>query len=265
MTADEKRLQCQAITKRGNRCKLYALPNEKVCHVHIKKPKTDNENNNGYRLNVNNVLPEKGIKGNIYVFTHAHMMSLAPSKKSYLHLADPTDNKWIDYNKTNVFNPTDKILIKVGYTRKRPENRVKEWRDQCGHSEYILLYPGCLVPIYNNDKKMILKLSKLFKAMSISKKTEHIVKTHTAREYSHLNNEHTCFVSSEAYQTEQKIHRILRQRYGSGKMFCEGCAKHKINAANQEITKIIGVHTEWFLVPRGEMGTIWDIIESQCV
>lgn len=300
MVALENRKQCIAITKKGQRCKLYALPREKVCHVHInQKQATSHDTVNskikstsqvttsnkleGYKLF--NSIPKKNKReshspdkklekrGNIYVFTYAHMMLTRPTQSQSLNLAEPTDNNWIDYNKVSPFNTSNEILIKVGYTSKKPETRIKEWREQCGHSEFILLYPGCLVPVYKNEKekRTMKKLEKMFKNLKIGSKSEKETLNeavmskgeHTRKRYKNLNQERTCFVSSSAYQSEQKIHKILRERYGSGKMYCEGCARHKNNDNNRMI-KTVSVHTEWFMIPRNEMGVIWDIIESQC-
>lgn len=309
MVALERRLQCQAITKKGTRCKFYALPGEKVCHVHIKIKNNQHENRNkthsqsvtaietsgrknaeskkikpvksGTQSNGNIRKEEKKAKpqiknfqspGNIYVFTYAHMMHTSPTQSPYLNLAAPNANNWIDFNQVSPFDTSDMILIKVGYTRKNPETRINEWREQCKHSDFILLYPGCLVPVYKRkrEKKAIVKLEALFKNLKISDNKKVSSKTfvmskgkHTGRKYKCLNNENTCFVSSDPYKSEQDIHKILREKYGSGKMYCEGCAKNK-SATDDRCKKSIGVHTEWFMVPRSEMEIIWDIIESQC-
>lgn len=289
MTVAE-RTQCASTTKKGARCKLYALPNEKVCHVHIKYqntktknaeiPKTNQTKRKGQKdeSNIKNFVYQKfsfkndvvdSKPGNIYVFTYAHMMHSTPTEKSYLHLAAPTSYKGIDYSDTKPFDTSDKILIKVGYTRKSPELRVNEWREQCGHSDFILLYPGCLVPTYDKKKKQkITVLSKLMSKLSLDSanriRDDHLTKLHTGRKYTGLNSTQTCFVSKNPYQVEQAIHRILRNKYGFGKMYCEGCSRHKIDG-NQNMTKILGIHTEWFLVPRNEMSFIWDIINEQCI
>lgn len=293
MTASPQRTQCSATTKKGNRCKLYALPGGKRCHIHVKRNEKQAEKevqaqkNNAVRvsgvlatkveakikLDVQNSKTATRTKndtlGNIYVFTYAHMMHSKPTTMPYLHLAEPTPNNWINYSKTSPFDPCDQILIKVGFTRKKPEVRIKEWREQCGHSEFILLYPGCLAPMYRSEpeKKSMKKLEKLFQSLKIGKSSKGGILTplsnRTHQNYSNLNAERTCFVSPTAYQSEQRIHKILRERYGSGKLFCEGCAKHKVLASNQ-LARTIGVHTEWFLVPRCEMKNVWLIIEGQC-
>lgn len=296
MVASANRKQCIAVTKKGTQCKLYALPGKKVCHVHIKtninlREQGKLETKDSAKSNTLTSLVLKNIRlqgkenysngssckpktefGNIYVFTYAHMMYAKPTQMKYLNLAEPTHNNRIDLKRVSLFDPSDKILIKVGFTRKRPELRIKEWREQCGHSEFILLYPGCLVPIYKeqSEKKKMKTLEKLFRDLKIrpkeSKDKKSIISEErsTGKKYKNLNQEATCFVSPKAYLSEQNIHKILREKYGSGKLFCEGCARHKINSKNQMV-KTIGVHTEWFLVPRNEMHVIWDIIESQCV
>lgn len=300
MTVQE-RTQCISLTKKGLQCKLYALPNEKVCHVHIKyqndtrnknnssvKTATSKQKNSNYNYN-NNLGKVKNYKyenyeknlseidekpGHIYVFTYAHMMYSTPTEKSYLHLAAPTNTRGIDYNRTTPFDTSDKILIKVGYTRKSPEIRVNEWREQCGHSEFILLYPGCLVPTYQNlenkKKQKITLLSKMMSKLSLSNNRKRnddkeilLNRQHTGRKYTGLNSTKTCFVSNNPYQVEQNIHRILRGRYGYGKMFCEGCSRQKIDS-NKNTVKTLGIHTEWFLIPRNEMGIVWEVINEQC-
>lgn len=284
MTVSPLRTQCLATTKKGNRCKLYALPGEKQCHVHVQHKQKQAQSQDKKLVRAPQVSATKvrakikvdvqhskpaNTSGNIYVFTYAHMMHAMPTTMPYLHLAEPTPNNWINYNKTSLFDPCHQILIKVGFTRKKPEVRIKEWREQCGHSEFILLYPGCLAPMYRNEpeRRSMKKLERLFQNLKIGKSSKGQVFTpasnHTHHKYSHLNDERTCFVSPTAYQSEQRIHKILRERYGSGKLYCEGCAKHKLLAPNQ-LARSIGVHTEWFLVPRCEMKNVWLIIESQC-
>lgn len=296
MTASSERIQCTARTKKGDRCKLYALSGEKVCHIHIKRRQTQERGQKqptstdkkfvkalhisltSDKSTANVERSEQRVKasdhvkqtpGNIYVFTYAHMMHTEPTKMPYLHMAEPTPNNWINYNKISLFDPCDQILIKVGFTRKRPEVRIKEWREQCGHSEFILLYPGCLVPMYNanSEKKSIIKLEKLFRNLKIGKESGKRALTkkddRTHKRYTNLNPEKTCFISTTPFQSEQKIHKILRERYGAGKLYCEGCAKHKMSS-DKKLASVVGVHTEWFLVPRCEMKTVWDIIESQC-
>ena len=340
----EERRQCVAATKKGFQCKNSALKGEQVCRVHLKvsqQRKAQREKDKelskqiatatrgrrgGTRLSSNIVkltISGKDSKinghanqradhthGNIYIFTYAHMMHPKPTKTPYLHLAEPTDTKWIDYSRTAPFNPTDKILIKVGYTRKSPEARVQEWREQCGHSEFVLLYPGCLVPLYGvkgsngskgtraitgvsvlahaeKDEQKINMIAKLLQKMhlkgdeqrhqerqNISTDSLHRNwhrhapqhrdnRLHTGRNYAYLNSARTCFLTANPYQVEQKIHKLLRERYGSGKMYCDGCAKLRLNANHHQVVTT-GVHTEWFLVPRTEMGVVWALIESQC-
>lgn len=281
----KKRRQCTATTKKGTQCKLNALPDNKVCHVHLSpqqkpqakdkpaKPAVAPKEKWGLALLSGAGKETRCEKpGYIYVFTYAHMMHACPVQKPYLHSAGPTDNNWIDYKKVSPLDTSQSILIKVGYTRKGPEKRVNEWREKCGHSEFIMLYPGCLVPVYQDRRERegtVKNLSTLLKRLTISrtraedKNAPRKGGAHTGKTYTHLNPEKTCFVSSNPYQAEQRIHRILRSKYGTGKMYCEGCARSKVDS-NNRITTTAGVHTEWFLVPRIQMHDIWDIIESQC-
>lgn len=283
MTVERK--QCLAITKKGTHCKLYAQPNNELCHVHVKmknknkeldKAKGNNRNmpdKQPSKLKSNaNTLKTKiccnSIEpGNIYVFTYAHMMNPKPTKTPYLKTAAPTKNNRIDYNNTTPFDTTDEILLKIGFTRKTPEVRVEEWRQQCGHSDFILIYPGCLVPTYKKDlDKSVKKLSFLLEKLKIGgKKEQSRANCSTGKKYANLNREKTCFVSTNPYQTEQQIHRVLREKYGTGKMYCDGCSRHKINGGTENfMTKISGVHTEWFLIPRTEMHLVWETIEYFC-
>ncbi|TID17613.1 hypothetical protein CANINC_003979 [Pichia inconspicua] len=287
----ELKLQCNAITKKGTRCKWNALPNEKVCHVHIKMQNVSKDlaRRNSKPMGLFNLKSkdmqqesrnrkEEGI-GNIYVYTYGHMLHKTPTQTPYLHLAMPTKNNWLDKSKTLPFDTSENILIKVGYTRKRPEVRVKEWKEQCGHSDFVLLHPGSLVPQYGRKKSAnsdeIFGLRKLFQKLTVADKS---IDTHrlgqfnsqvsvkmnlTGRRYKHLNEEKTCFVTTNPYQVEQNIHRILRQKFGTGKLYCEGCMKKRLDLNNRLVASI-GVHTEWFLIPRNHLSFLWDIIESQC-
>lgn len=281
MVATAYRVQCGATTKKGYRCKLYALPGGQVCHVHVKKNNnkhsTQGTKHSDMKMKPSNTfskkksieLDKKLVRGNIYVFTYAHMMHEVPTMRPYLHLAEPTANHWINYSKTEMFDASEKVLIKVGYTRKRPETRVKEWKEQCGHSEFTLVYPGYLFPTYsktNPEENLIKSLSKMFKRLSFGRPRA-LSGTgfgHTGKNYAHLNPEKTCFISAEPYQSEQNIHKILKLKFGSGKLFCDGCARNKVNP-NKNSVKSIGVHTEWFLIPRNSMHIVWEVIESQCV
>lgn len=315
MVVHERR-QCGALTKKGQRCKNSALKGQHVCHVHHQQASSTGKRKEQSQARTqesnNTAHVQKMVKGtnkahyshgNIYVFTYAHMMHPQPTKTPYLHLAEPTDNRWIDYSRTSPFNPEEKILLKVGYTRKKPETRVQEWREQCGHSEFVLLYPGCLVPLYKKSnsardlprvrpnvafdaapaEQKISLLASLMRKLHISKyekshrhnsfnrdRDSYISgsvnagkRSHTGRNYAHLNATKTCFVTREPYQVEQKIHKLLRERYGSGKMYCHGCAKTHEDMYRKQVT-VTGVHTEWFLIPRVEMEVVWALIESQC-
>lgn len=285
LPVDEKRGQCVAITKKGARCKLLIVPNSKFCHVHVQ---TTNREKNKSKATVEASKKEHSNKkeklkanyqdndqmpGNIYVYTYAHMMHSTPIKTSYLHLAAPTGNNWIDFKRVTPFDTSEKILLKVGVTRKRPEVRVNEWRKQCGHSDFILIYPGCLAPNYKSNsadaEKSVNSLIRLLKKLTIKnghnieRNQLQITVSSTGKKYSNLNQEKTCFVSRYPYRTEQEIHKLLRDRYGTGKMYCESCGRHRTDSTQKE-AKAIGVHIEWFLIPRNEMHIVWEIIESQC-
>lgn len=282
-----ERIQCVATTTKGTRCQLYAQPNDELCHIHVKR-RIKNKVHEKEKVVDRKTIDKKKMKprgdanpftkkmyseydnkpGNIYVFTYAHMMNAKPTKTPYLKSAAPTNNNWIDYNNTTLFDTADKILLKIGYTRKRPDVRVEEWRQQCGHSDFILIYPGCLVPTYNTDMdKSVNKLTSLFKKLVISKNEKQTRANYcsTGRIYANLNEEKTCFVSKNPYQTEQKIHRVLREKYGNGKLYCDGCSRNKIDEnSGKLVTKVSGVHTEWFLIPRVDMHLVWEMIEYHC-
>lgn len=282
----EVKRQCVAITKKGNRCKWNALPNETTCHVHIKTEQAIKkvQEKSQFTLFKENHEVKKKVReklGNIYVYTYAHMLQSIPTQTPYLHYAGPTDDNCLDKRKTSPFDTTEKILLKVGYTRKKPEVRVKEWKEQCGHSDFVLIYPGCIVPDFNGRRTStdneLSGLRKIFKKLSLGRKREeqrkcdaesnmHIISNninHTSRKYKHLNQEKTCFVTSNPYQVEQSIHKILRHKFGAGKLYCEGCIKQKLDS-NNRIVETIGVHTEWFLIPRNQVSFVWDLIEGQC-
>lgn len=285
--------QCTATTQKGTRCKWNALPNEKVCHVHIKTRKTDTrkvpEKKVKQEVIHNKTKDIKGVHvhdptrpGNIYVYTYAHMLQNVPTQTPYLHLAGPTENNWLDKRRTSPFDTSEKVLLKVGYTRKKPEVRVREWKEQCGHSDFVLIYPGCLVPNYDVGRKQrkdgqVSVLRRLMSKLSISHskkdnrcfdQSNDLVRanskiSHTGRKYKHLNDERTCFVTNNPHFVEQNIHRLLRQKYGTGKLYCEGCMKQKVDSQNRVVTTA-GVHTEWFLIPRNQLSFVWELIEGQC-
>lgn len=280
---DTRRERCLALTQKGLQCKLLSLEGDKYCHIHIKTkgkgrddPKRKGLTGSSNQKSRNSSPEKRGFfskmihydedcdkPGFIYVFTYAHMMNPKAVRTNNLHLAAPTTTNWIDYNQTVPFDTFDRILLKVGYTRKAPEVRINEWRKQCGRSNFILLYPGCLVPIYNKKTVAETKtLVKMFKRLSLSSESKG-AKGHTGKKYKNLNKERTCFVAPHPHDTEQRIHRRLKQDYGAGKMYCEACSKEALDY-RYPTKKIAGVHTEWFSIPRDQMERVWDIIEYEC-
>ncbi|ONH76273.1 hypothetical protein BOH78_1219 [Pichia kudriavzevii] len=105
-------------------------------------------------------------------------------------------------------------------------------------------------------------LVKMFKRLSLSSESKG-AKGHTGKKYKNLNKERTCFVAPHPHDTEQRIHRRLKQDYGAGKMYCEACSKEALDY-RYPTKKIAGVHTEWFSIPRDQMERVWDIIEYEC-
>lgn len=178
------------------------------------------------------------LEGHIYVFTFSHFLDEKSKDPNYLRLVDAAERRGPDISNSSKFNSKSTVLIKIGYTTQTPKKRLAQWKATCGQSGFVLLTPGFNFPIKKRGG-----LSNLFKSLKI--KDQITLK--------HVNKGGDGFWSSEAYKSEQNIHSIVRKKFGSGRMFCDGC---------KSSPKKSGVHHEWFLIPRDSLDEIWRIIDS---
>lgn len=177
-------------------------------------------------------------EGHIYVFTFSHFLDGNSQDPSYLRLVKSSEKREASISNSVKFNSKSMVLIKIGYTTQTPKKRLSQWKNTCGQTGFVLLRPG-----FNFPQKKTRGISSLFKTLRIK---DMITLKHT-------NPEGDGFWSLEAYKSEQRIHSIVRKKFGSGKMFCDGCK----SSPNKS-----GVHHEWFLIPKDSLNDIWAIIDS---
>lgn len=175
-------------------------------------------------------------EGHIYVFTFSHFVEGKDTNPEYLRLVDSAEKKRPEMSNSRRFNSKSMLLIKIGYTTQTPKRRLAQWKHTCGQPNFVLLRPGFTFPAKKRG------LSSLFKSLRISEPR-----------LKHVNSHGDGMWSNEAYKSEQKIHSIIRNKFGSGRMFCDGCKSTPGKS---------GVHHEWFLVPKDSMGEIWAIIDK---
>jgi len=229
--------QCQGITKSGKRCRIkIADDGVNYCRYHKsqdpKFPKLCN-------LKDKRVLNESGY---IYVFTLEHMLRKKPLKNEWLRMALPTSDNIIDYDKTRELKPKHYILLKIGFTSGTPKKRLQQWKRQCKH-QFVLVTPEMLPSIVCSKMDKMHMLLHSFSRLSLK----------DLNGYTKFDNKSLGFRTKMAYQTEQKIHHNLHQKYGFGKLYCDGCKD-----ANG------GIHKEWFLLPREDVKNIFAMINKIC-
>ena len=229
--------QCQGITKAGKRCRIRIVDDgTKYCRYHKSQGRTFG--------NWNNSKDSKSLDGPgyIYVFTLEHMLQRRPMKQDWLRMAAPTSDNIINYDKTRQLKPKHYILLKIGFTSGTPKRRLEQWRRQCKH-QFTLVTPRMLSSIVCSKKDKMHVLLHSFSRLSLQ----------DLGKYSKFDNKNLGFHTKLAFQTEQKIHHILHEKYGFGKIYCEGCKSTKG-----------GIHKEWFLVPREDVKNIFEKINDLC-
>lgn len=179
--------------------------------------------------------------GYVYVFTFD--VFLDDSKRSrgadYIRLVQPGIKFASGMKSSEKFDFKMQVLIKIGFTTQTPGRRLAQWRNSCSQPGFVLLEPGY---DFTRNKKSRNSLLSMFKSLSIKPEA----KLHNVRD--------SGIYSNHPHKSEQDIHKIIRDKFGSGKMYCDGC---------KSSTKS-GIHHEWFLIPKSKMHTVWKIIDQQC-
>lgn len=227
--------QCQGITKSGRRCRIkIANDNVHFCRYHKFQDPT---------IQKKELIEIKSNPGFIYVFTLVHLIDKSPSKQPWLRMAAPTSNNTIDYKRTREFKPKHYILLKIGYTTTTPRQRIKQWQNQC-HHHYILVTPELIPKLVCSKTDKIGFLVQRFQQLRIGKRKK-------CKNFDDIN---AGFHTNRAYEVEQSIHATLRKKYGFSKIYCDGC---KCSTG--------GIHKEWFLIPRQDVGELMHMINEMCV
>lgn len=263
--------QCNGITKKGERCKIIVLgENEFYCRYHINQ-RVDNNNNNTKPTKIEKKFYEKIKKtsesknrveiitskssnfrsidkcGFIYIFTFRHLLDKKPLKQKWL-IHTKTNSKSQSVTQNN-FDPKRYILLKVGYTGQTAEIRLDQWTKQCQH-DFVLVTPEASAQmIVSNRDKFSLVLQNLKKLNLNNDSTD---REHLRKRFSNFDfDKHAFKCRYHAYQSEQNIHKLLRESFGKVEMFCETCDKQKR-----------GLHKEWFIVPRIEVERVMKVINN---
>ncbi|ODQ79335.1 hypothetical protein BABINDRAFT_176253 [Babjeviella inositovora NRRL Y-12698] len=256
-------LQCKGTTKKGLRCKIAVQPPNTFCHYHVPQPqytrhftgtfKTTSATGSGTstppksRYNTTGpVLAPVKKPGHIYIYTLAHLLDPSPRKEAWLKVVKDRNAKesWVD------FNPKRHILIKVGFTTQFPvQKRLTQWENKCGHR----LSP--IEPhVRNYERKTT--LLKLFSKLSI-KPSE--VSEGSFRTYDISQKAFHC--DSNVNIVESHIHKLLRQKYGSGDVLCSGCTNDPTVLKRQDR---FNVHVEWFQIKRTDFDDVFQTVDRCC-
>ncbi|KAH3679987.1 hypothetical protein WICPIJ_008463 [Wickerhamomyces pijperi] len=253
------KVQCLGVTQKGTRCQIRVTRQELRCVYHKKpplknlKPPVKKEqqsikigvspDNDPYATGslaqrlLNGILPgalkegfvEHDLKaGYIYMYTLQHLLGNNPGKQDWLQLKPRDSSVW------KVFNPKELILIKIGMTTKLVSQRLKEWENLCHHK-------------LTSVDPYALKSKKLFGLI-----TKNAVNHKVGLRYYHRESQ-GFYTDVSLSIIEKKIHQTLWKKYGKGDIVCHGCK----SAADGG-----GIHKEWFLVPRSDLGAIFEIISD---
>ncbi|CAH2352511.1 hypothetical protein CLIB1423_07S01178 [[Candida] railenensis] len=259
-------MQCHGVTTKGERCKIKSSTRYCHYHVHQSKQKSSSTNltNTTVRIAINprsshtsysrsnSHSPEKVPRyphnsalaaphpipkaGFIYAYTLSDLLLL--SEKSWLNIKNlpncsPKDrDKWLPFNSKK----SKYTLVKVGMTtRTSVLSRLVQWEQKCCHSL------TCLQPNVQYFKMDIIERLKRLKI----------------REY--VTYRDNGFFCSQVAKSESEIHRILRERYGKGDVYCSGCA-----VTSKDPTSAFKIHVEWFIVPKKDVPYIFEVIDRVC-
>lgn len=122
-------------------------------------------------------------------------------------------------------------------TSKTVNRRLKEWENQCQH-KLVSVDPFAI------KEKTLLGM---FKRLSLDPSTD-------LKSYDRSGN--GFYTSMNLGLIEREIHKTLWGLYGKGDILCHGC-----KAADEGG----GIHKEWFLVERGKLKSIFEIIDAVVV
>ncbi|PSK40452.1 hypothetical protein C7M61_000092 [Candidozyma pseudohaemuli] len=194
--------------------------------------------------------------GFIYIFTLASLMTRDGGdffKTRNLELEKK--GQWVNFSPKRL----EYMFVKVGMTTKTVDLRLLQWEKQCNH-KLVCLHPGS----EGKDLTLVEKLKRL----SIRKDK---YPYHTFQP-----SDKGFYAGRSVWQAEQEIHGFLKQRYGGGTVYCQGCidkAKEeekgsrllKFFKRKEETLSEYKVHVEWFPIPKSELREVFRIVDTVCM
>lgn len=150
---------------------------------------------------------------------------------------------WVSYD----YKKSDFILLKIGMTSQSVEARLSQWEKKCNH-KLAVVNP-------KTDKRFNGNLVNYFKRLSVKDEV-----------YNTFNGD-GFKVSHHLSQAESEVHKVLRELYGKGLVFCKGCINDQDSTTKSNDLFINGcnIHIEWFLVPKKSLKMVYSVIDQICL
>lgn len=235
--------QCLGTTTKGLRCKK--LTDQKYCQYHRPKEAAAKLGEGELQKPVKEIpkLPKKSSSaGFIYIYTLERFFSKDKDWFKVKNLPKSKTKSWVSYD----YNKSDYILLKIGMTTQNVQARLSQWEKKCNHKLVVVN------PI--TDKAFNLKLVDYFKRLSVKDDEYMTFKGDGFRVKNHLS------------QAEAEIHKVLRELYGKGLVFCKGCINSEASTSksNELFVNGCNIHIEWFLVPKKGLKMVYQVIDQIC-
>lgn len=233
-------MQCLGTTTKGNRCKIKT--DQQYCQYHKHQASGNKQNSQTKTANT---------KGSIYIYTLKKFFD--NHEKDWFKVKNlPNDSK--NKQKWSLFElkKSPFVFLKIGMTSQTVLARIKQWEDKCKH-DIILINPRTDSVVMQPKS-----ISRLFKCLCLSD-----VEIHSNPDnYSSLTDQGGFFCKTNLTKAESEIHQILRQKYGSGVIYCRGCSDAA--QADGEFVNGYNIHVEWFLIPKDLLSLVYSIINTVC-
>lgn len=200
--------------------------------------------------------------GFIYLYTMASLLN--KEKGEWLRTRNLLGSRKDEWTTVNPLKHK-MMLVKVGMTTQKVDDRIKQWESKCGH-KLVCLHPNASLP------KSGLSLTDYFRKLTISKSPSASLASFRA-------TDRGFFVPRNVWHAEQEIHGELKKLFGRGDVYCQGCMEDKghhelstgltglfkKNNSDDFISRRdYNVHTEWFPIPLKRMDDVYHIIDSVC-
>lgn len=235
--------QCHGITARGLRCRRRVGGDYCQDHDPAKRSKITAFS----ALKTEPLAPKPGY---IYVYT---LTSLASGKGGLKARNLPSTlaknrQKWTDFPFKGPYT-----LIKVGMTTQTVQKRLSQWEQKCGHQLTVL---GPSRP----EPKML-----LVARMALLCVLEPPVKNYASW------RDGGFYTSHNVAATENRVHVLLRLKYGRGDVLCTGCRPESSGGSwlpqerGKTGSEAYGIHVEWFLVPKENLSSVYEMIDQECL